>query len=175
MANFTFNGFSTTQQTLASGETGLITQNGALAVLNNNAVVGSGENVLTVLGTLAAQSINSFSAYSFFGTHTAVNIGTLGNVSSRGSAIFASGTVALDVNNAGTIMAGIDGLVLARNDASVDIKVHNSGLIDAVFSGLTLNWGSGAASIVNTGQILGRNTGIFAPPGELAGCRPNVT
>ena len=162
MANFTFNGFSTTQQTLLNNETGLITQNGALAVLNNNAVVGSGSNELTVLGTLAAQSTGSFSAYSFFGTHTTVNIGTLGNVSSRGSAILASGTVALDVNNAGTIMAGIDGLVLVRNDASVDIKVHNSGLIDAVFSGLTLNWGSGAASIVNTGQILGRNTGIFA-------------
>ncbi len=141
MPSFNIFGSSTTRQTLLSEQYGFIGQNGAL-VTEFSAVSVSLAFELVVLG-----SVTSFRSSAILGDADGaeITIGATGQVTSmEGSAINIGGFEADDLN------------------------IRNDGVLSGSTDGITVSDIGGGVNLVNTGTVVGTNSGIDANlPGPI--------
>lgn len=176
MASFVLSATSTTAQTLAGGETGIITQTGTLAVTGGSAVTMGGSSSLTVLGDIVAFGGNAIR--SEFGSEpTSVFIQTAGTLSSNFDTVEIVAVNSISYANSGTVLSQGDAVDLRFTTAlqGSDMKVSNSGTIQGNDDGIVLGATGVNAKVLNTGDILGgRGYGIALDVG-MAGSTGTVT
>lgn len=155
MADFTITTLDTTAETLNNFEFGVIADGGELIVASGDAITGSGENRLLVLGNVTAANFGGLArhAYNFTGTETQVTVGATGTiVSFEGDGLELDATVRVEVINDGMITADNDAVDIDADDASISVDIFNNGLITGN-DGIDVNAGAGQVSVTNTGVI----------------------
>jgi len=179
MPDLTLNGTRTTAEDLANGEDAIIGQNGALLVLNEDALDGTGSNNVFVAGSIIAASssaidLNSVTDSTVLISSTASILagsdGVTGDLSAVSSSLDVqnNGTIeatfdAVDLRgfagegtlnffNSGTVIGGSDGLVIGFAD---DVFVTNTGTITGLSAAIATDVGNGVIRIVNSGTIIG--------------------
>ncbi|MEL6886795.1 MAG: hypothetical protein AAFP87_19970 [Pseudomonadota bacterium] len=179
MPDLTLNGTRTTAEDLANGEDAIIGQNGALLVLNEDALDGTGSNNVFVAGSIIAASssaidLNSVTDSTVLISSTASILAASDGVTGDLSAVSSSldvqnnGTIeatfdAVDLRgfagegtlnffNSGTVIGGSDGLVIGFAD---DVFVTNTGTITGLSAAIATDVGNGVIRIVNSGTIIG--------------------
>ena len=160
MTSFAFNSSSTTAQTLVSGESGFIGQNGALYVNGADAITASDSVSITVLGSLYAYG-GAYQAIDANSSYMQLNIGEAGYIGSASSdAVSLIVSTSTSITNAGNIYGGDDGIQVSTSDGGAGFTLQNSGIVSADDDAVSVNHGTGAATFINTGQILGDYWGI---------------
>lgn len=162
MANFTITALDTTAEVLNDNEFGFIGVNGELVVSGADAITGSGRNRLSVQGSVTAATVATTSdqVYQFDGTDVDIFVGSAGSmVSFSGDALDLVAANRVELTNAGAIMADFTAVDIDESDGSLNANILNDGLISASF-GVTMNLGSGGASLTNTGVINANSLGV---------------
>ena len=160
MTSFVLTGYSNVARTLSGGQTGFLTNADAELVVSGSHAIDSNNTAtdyLTVNGTLAANSNNSFSAVNVVGGGMFMIVGPSGFVSAhRGEAIQGNVLDWFYVTNAGTIMSGLgDAVSLDNSDGTAWFRVSNTGTIQGYSDGVRIDSGSFSSRIVNSGAIIG--------------------
>jgi serralysin len=151
MTSFTVSNEVTTQQTLGTGEAGVVTSTGNLMVVGNIAVAITDYAFLNVSGSVFSgdTAVDSLGA-------GYVNVGTTGILFGSVTAIHFSGqTFASTVNNRG-IIHGVSGVTTDNGP----LIVVNAGQITGDGSSAIKSAGAGAVRISNSGDIFGALYGV---------------
>lgn len=179
MASFVFFNSSTTAQTLADGEFGVIGDTGSLEVAANDAISSSGSVAVVVHGRL----LGAESAIDHLGGVFALTVGETGRVNAGGDDTVVARDIdrgfvsndgsirsledALDLRGDGPITVLNNGTLFGRSDGIVTASIAsvttivNKGTITGTESGGIDHLG-GDLEIVNRGTITGANYGIDA-------------
>ncbi len=158
MASFVIGTASTTAQTLANGESGMIQQTGSLTPFSGNAVTMAGGAALGVQGSLAA--LGAASAVLVSGSNSSIMVGAQGSILGLGGAAIESQTGNIELSNSGEVTGESFGMLLGHGGEG-SARIVNSGVIRGLQnSGIYAH--TDVLTIVNTGEITGGISGIQA-------------
>ncbi len=164
-ASFTLFGGPTVARTLNIGETGYISQNGALATVAD-AITATGFVDIAVLGSLFASIGN---AIDLDGSALDLFVGNLGSVGAfKADGITANVTSSAFVSNGGYLFSGLDALDLRETDGAATIRVNNTGRISGQSDGIVAVAGTGTVNTTNYGEITGGHGGVDILDGTTA-------
>lgn len=167
MAGFVISTVTTTAQSLASSELGIITQGGAIIVSSGAAVTLAGAANLTVLGVIGQGSGSVLIGGTVtFPTIVVGDSGYIGNLSSTTISLTLSDDLQLE--NAGTIRGETSALQVTAGDAAAFVNLNNSGTIRGyVSTAIIVTLGAGQMNLFNSGEISGNAGAIFQGSGSL--------
>ena len=167
MADFVISTVSTTAQTLATFEHGIITTSGALITTASAAVTLAGASNLTVLGTIG----QGFGGGLITGAVTFPTIvvgggGYIGNLDNTAISLTLSDILILE--NAGTIRGEISALSVTASDADAGVNLINSGRMAGRESvAVSVSLGTGRLNLFNSGEIAGTDGAVLVNSGSL--------
>lgn len=158
MPNFLINGPSSVARVLDGNDDGLVTRDGTLAVLNDNAIeVSSVSNDLMINGSVEAVDGFAIATPILEAGGLDLIIGAGGNVASNTHAVNLTIDQGLSILSAGSIIGGADAI---RAGSSARAEILNSGAISAFQNAILLYLNDANAEIVNSGTITSVNDGI---------------
>ena len=156
MASFVVDVLDQTSKTITMGETGVVTQNGALVTFFDAVVSSGGTNSLNILGSLIS---TSQSGVDHDGSTINLTVGNNGFVGGNGSGLNLTTSSSADIDNAGVISGNSDAISISNLGGSANAFISNSGTIQgntAVTGGL----GTGAFHMANSGVMQAKNEAI---------------
>ena len=154
MATFNITTFSTTAQTLITGETGFIASTGNLVPASGNAVTMT-DGILIVAGTILAGP-NGAQCVSFTGVPDITVLAGGSLVSARNDAIASSNFLSTNITNDGTIY----GRQSAIDLIGASVNINNGGRIESATSTAISMLVTSFVIIQNTGEIVSSQDGI---------------
>ncbi|MCP5073050.1 MAG: hypothetical protein GY947_07125, partial [Rhodobacteraceae bacterium] len=163
MADFIISTNVTTAQILSGIESGIVTQNGSIAVLGANAITTTSNNDVIVNGTVATDSNAIYST----GASLGLIVGSSGNILSTGTyGVVSDVSSGTEVVNNGTISATGTGVRQTSSDTSAQHQLTNTGTISGGANGVWIEARGVSSFIVNSGTITGANYGVIG--GDIA-------
>lgn len=164
MPSFNLTFTTTTAQTLASGEIGVISQFGGISTSGTPAISLSGSTQLVIAGMLTTGGARAISAADGFHQISIGGSGVIANSGSDAVALFdISGT---NIVNDGSVTSTEDAFDLRLAAGSFGgIILNNSGNAVGFSDGLVLGTENGTSTIVNSGILSG--TGGFGIAGDV--------
>lgn len=151
MASFNINYTVSAQQSLNTGEYGLVSGLGSVAVASGVAIVSAGDNIVfSNAGYVLSAFFQGF-------THTggALTFSNSGTIQGTGDAVFIETSAAMTLVNSGLLQsvqgAGVY-LVKAGTDSQA-LSINSTGTILAAGTGILLDPGNGASIVTNAGTI----------------------
>jgi Ca2+-binding RTX toxin-like protein len=153
MASFTITGYSTSPQTITTGETGFVGPDGVIYTAGDTAISVIGTVQILILGQVASMTTNAIVADT--SGSVSLQIGDGGHVvSGLGIAVSTAVGTRSDVTNAGTIQAGATAVQLYELDGAAPVQLANSGSITSQQgSAAFLDSGGASARLTNTGTM----------------------
>lgn len=152
MADFNFNTFTTTAQSLLNGEFGFVGQSGGVSTDGAAAVTGTGTFEVTAMGSIAANGADAITGTGAF--TVSLLVGTSGSITSADN-----DAVEMTVSN--TFIAQNAGVMMGRESAldidatgSASIFIDNSGVMSSrTLATASLSVAAGFVEIVNSGTM----------------------